>query len=416
VYVSVYETCPRHLAGAAPLTAQVAIFTGSAAVLAADSAVTVSGNGGRKVYVGAEKIYPLSERSPIAALVYGIATLLDIPWATLLSEYRVQFGDEQFKDMETAARRLVTFLRRRLGSRIRSEGRTMREARAYGLVATLLETAREDTLAAFNSGDSAFEFTADGLTAALEQRLGEIARAEREEWARTKRLPDVTAAQEQELHKSARSWVNAVRRQVLGDLSPDLRTRRAITDLVLLSFTRRSPDTSRAPTEGGLVLVGFPVDEFWPKYIELTFDGVGLEGVRHWVTSDGGCNGPHDVEIRAFAQRDGVATMMNGVNPEFWALLLDRLLARGLDRRRVLDALEDARSTWADQRTNAVLDTLDVLPEPHLCEIAESLVSITALWQRMRGTLETVGGAVSVATLTPGGPLRWAKRPNLTSS
>jgi len=398
------------------MTAQVTILTSSCAVLAADSAVTVSSTNGRKVYTGVEKIYPLSETGPTAALVYGSASLIGVPWGTLLSEFRQHFGELTYSSMDEQAQRLLDFLAERLQDRIEANGQEMREARVRGLMAALLSEARDRFVRASMAGESDEEFAPETVVAGVGQQLSEIVAVERAGWNAAERSSNLTRSAERELHAAARPAVNAVRKKVFAGLPLRAAVSRGITDLALRSLTRKTPSGITSPSEGGLVLVGFPEGDFWPKYVEFTFDGVGLPGLRYWWTSSGGCEGPHDPLVHAFAQADGVMTIMNGIHPDYLDMLYTRFAAEGFDTAQIDGVFEDTRDRWEERRTSPILDTLDVMPPPDLCEVAESLVAITALWQRMRGALETVGGTISVAVLAPGGPLRWAKRPNLSPS
>ncbi|MGB7158113.1 MAG: hypothetical protein WBD40_08610 [Tepidisphaeraceae bacterium] len=398
------------------MTAQVTILTSSCAVLAADSAVTVSSNTGQKVYTGVEKIYPLSESRPTAALVYGSASLIGVPWGTLLSEFRQRFGDLAYTNIDEQAQRLLAFLAERLDDRITANGQEMREARVAGLMSALLSEARDRFVRTSMEAESNEEFVPEKVVAGIGQQLRDILAVERANWNAAERSTNLTESAERAHHAAARPNVNAIRKQVFAGLSLRAAVSRAVTDVALLSLTRQTPSGITSPSEGGLVLVGFPEGDFWPKYVEFTFDGVGLPGLRYWWTSSGGCEGPHDPLVHAFAQADGVMTIMNGIHPEYLAMLDTRLEIAGFDTEEIARVFKDTRDRWEQRRTSPILDTLDVMPPPDLCEVAESLVAITALWQRMRGALETVGGTISVAVLAPGGPLRWAKRPTLSSS
>lgn len=53
---------------------------------------------------------------------------------------------------------------------------------------------------------------------------------------------------------------------------------------------------------------------------------------------------------------------------------------------------------------------LRTAPKEVLAELAESLVSITSLRQRVSGDLETVGGPVDVALISKGEGFIWIKR------
>jgi hypothetical protein len=399
------------------MTAQVAILTSSCAVLAADSAVTISSQTGRKVYTGVEKIYPLSTERPLAALVYGVATLIDVPWATLLSEYRQAHGVTASADIADVARQLRTFLEGRLRGRIQRTREDMLRIRAYGLIRAIADVAREQAIEAVIESDaSGVVLSSRSVADKWAELLSDIVKKERDTWAAAERLPSISASDEKRLHRKARPLIAETRSEALADVAMSAATSRAVADLALLSLTRQTPEGIESPTQGGIVLVGFADGEFWPSYIELMFDGIGIEGLRWWELDSDACGGPQQPVVRAFAQADGVQTMMDGVHPEMLRMIASRLIADGLDPRDLSKAIVGVQERWEEHRTLPILRTLDVMPPPDLCEVAESLVSITGLWQRMRGALETVGGTISVAVLAPGEPLRWAKRPDLSAS
>ena len=54
--------------------------------MAADSAVTIGVVD--KVYSSAEKLFMLCEDAPVGVMVYGNAAVLDLPWETIIKEYR----------------------------------------------------------------------------------------------------------------------------------------------------------------------------------------------------------------------------------------------------------------------------------------------------------------------------------------
>lgn len=60
------------------MTAEIAVLNSAGVALAADSAVTVSREAS-KIYLSADKLFQLSLNAPVAAMVYGTATLLGVP-------------------------------------------------------------------------------------------------------------------------------------------------------------------------------------------------------------------------------------------------------------------------------------------------------------------------------------------------
>ena len=92
------------------MTAEIAVLNGVGVALAADSAVTVSREA-NKIYLSADKLFQLSLNAPVAAMVYGNATLLGVPWETIVKCYRTQLAGRTFPQLEHYRRDFIRFLK-----------------------------------------------------------------------------------------------------------------------------------------------------------------------------------------------------------------------------------------------------------------------------------------------------------------
>lgn len=74
------------------MTSEICIMNKHAAVLAADSAITVREFDGtqerERYFKGANKIFQISNSAPVGAMVYGGAELQGVPWETIFKDYR----------------------------------------------------------------------------------------------------------------------------------------------------------------------------------------------------------------------------------------------------------------------------------------------------------------------------------------
>lgn len=376
------------------MTAQVAFFTSAATVLATDSAVTVDG---QKVYQGAQKVFPLSDQDPLGALIYGNTRLVGIPWATLLGLFRAQHRTAAWNEIDELASRLCAFLQHKLAHLIDAADPPYWVRRVSNLWSSIIDAAHAN----------ATPNDADSFSEQLEVTLS----IEEAAWAAQDLLPSLSPEKETEIHSDVRPVVRELLRKLESGANIGSELLPAFENLKLLCFTRRAPEGSMSHASSGLVVAGFPSGALGPSYVELSFDGVGPSDIRVWPSSRESCLSPGDVGIRSFAQEDGFRTLIEGVHPWYWPLVVQRLTAAGLPRDRVLRAFQEADARWLDARTPYLHAALNSLPVPALCEIAESFVSITGLLLRIGGSLETVGGPVSVAVLSPGAPLKWMRRP-----
>jgi len=82
------------------MTAEVCVLNRFAAVLAADSATTVTSwteNGPeRRYFKGANKIFQLSNYHPVGIMIFASADLLSVPWEIVIKTFRSQLGEKSF--------------------------------------------------------------------------------------------------------------------------------------------------------------------------------------------------------------------------------------------------------------------------------------------------------------------------------
>ena len=92
------------------MTAEVAVMNKQAIALAADSAVTFREEIGQKIFTSASKIFALSKYHPVGIMVYGNASIMGIPWETVIKIYRGQLNQKAFDNIADYAENLITFL------------------------------------------------------------------------------------------------------------------------------------------------------------------------------------------------------------------------------------------------------------------------------------------------------------------
>lgn len=92
------------------MTSEVLLMNLEAAVLGSDSAVTMFDAAGRPFsQSGAEKIFVINEKAPVAAMVYGVGLFAGYPWKTVLEDFARVCGPEPLT-MRAYAEKLVLYL------------------------------------------------------------------------------------------------------------------------------------------------------------------------------------------------------------------------------------------------------------------------------------------------------------------
>lgn len=92
------------------MTAEIAIMNKEAVALAADSAVTSSLSGGKKIFTSADKIFALSDTSPVGIMFYNSAKFMGVPWDTILKTFRRQLPKQGYDKLGDYISAFIKFL------------------------------------------------------------------------------------------------------------------------------------------------------------------------------------------------------------------------------------------------------------------------------------------------------------------
>src|SRR5262245_37762028 len=97
------------------MTCEISILNRQAIALAADSATTVTewidGKEQVRFFKGANKIFQLSNHHPVGAMIFGQATLQEVPWELFIKEFRSHIRDKSFNELGGYADALFSFIR-----------------------------------------------------------------------------------------------------------------------------------------------------------------------------------------------------------------------------------------------------------------------------------------------------------------
>ena len=94
------------------MTALVSIINKRAAVIAADSAVTIDRGDNTTIFNTANKIFRLSNNNPVGVMIYGSSAYMGIPWEVLFKLYRDKSPDKPFKTLKEYVDDFILFLRK----------------------------------------------------------------------------------------------------------------------------------------------------------------------------------------------------------------------------------------------------------------------------------------------------------------
>ena len=189
----------------------------------------------------------------------------------------------------------------------------------------------------------------------------------------------------------------------------------------------------------GIVVSGFGDRDIFPAISEVRIEGMIQNRIKMYPDKREVVLDPDNRSMIApFAQIDMVYQFMEGIAPNYLPYLhqsvashiggytdalldiLDKCSDIDIEKiRRVLDQypsqladyfVESVKKFGAQHFVQPIMNVVAMLPKEQLAEMAESLVSLTALKRRVSSQEETVGGPTDVALITKGDGLIWIKR------
>ena len=387
-------------------------------VLASDSAATVTrwenGKNEERYFKGSNKIFQISNSEPVGVMIYDSADLQRIPWEIIVKTFRSQLGSTSFPTVREYALQFLSFIEGHRGlypaiyleellienvDQIMIRFLTMinedDHVKAAGDDPTAIIEAKRVALSDFTAITNSFPLTPP-LTA---DRLAAV---------RAKHLARLEAEAEANLRLfSADAPLNKT----------------DLVDLALHALFRR-PQIFLSQT--GIVIAGYGTEDFFPSYVEFSCLGF----VGDWLCSME--KGDHAITQRdsgffkAFATTAMADTFTMGFGPDVFSLVQSHLRDvlndfAGKVGSTVPDIealVNETVKVHTDRWTADVFEkhgrplrrVIGSLPTDELAELAETLVMLESLKEKVTSPSESVSGPIDVAIITKHEGFVWAKR------
>ncbi|MCW8884834.1 MAG: hypothetical protein OQK12_06200 [Motiliproteus sp.] len=423
------------------MTTEVSVMNKHAVALAADSAVTISVSSdiAPKIFHSVDKLFMLSKSRPVGIMIYGSASLMRIPWETLIKQFRRQLGDRDESHLEDYAVSFIGFL----GGLNRRQGSDLNFVEQWHII-RFLKAFRQRTQHQLEglltqSGDKSETLTEDqqkkllrkAMTAAISD-FGKFVEG-------LENLEYMEGHQAKELMAVNKSWVDQVMAEVLNDLPVTASQKKKLLALMVDAVEK---EFFFSENDSGVVIAGFGEEELYPVMVRCNFEGFLFDKLkygRYQVTKiDDNCRS----YITPFAQGDEISAFIQGIDPGFMIRIQQSMQNYGsgfiqqlqtvLSEQKVPEGqiaeMVSAMSEYAGQQGESlnaslgqysqqryidpVVDAVAFLPKHELSHLAESLVTLTSLRKKMSTESETVGGPVDVAVISKGDGFIWIKRKN----
>ena len=397
------------------MTSIVGVLNKRAVAIAADSAVTVGDT--HKVMNTGNKLFSMSKYAPVGIAIYGSASMMDTPWEVIIKCYRRELKTKKFQYLREYVDDFMHYLRihdffasvevqrRNLTFQIFSflnvcEEKAKRRANyTANPTQAVLDELNDCKTANMASTDIYAEFQSYDYAEFLL-----FARNEIQNVLGQSKIPNLA----QHFNEFAESYFYYMR----------------------VASIDKSGDT-------GLVFVGYGEDEIYPCLynivITLYFDHRLQYRYGEQVEI---MNGQTSASIVPFAQVEATQTVIRGINPSFYNIISNNLnttltafrtasssLARQQNAQALASQIDSidvsaltqafttsARNEFFEKYSRPLVNTISLLSISDMANVAESLVALTSLVNRMSPREESVGGPVDVAVISKGDGFIWIKR------
>ncbi len=406
------------------MTAEIAIMNREAIALASDSAVTREVD--RKIFTSANKLFALSKYHPIGIMVYDSAFFMGIPWETIIKVYRSQLGKKSFNTLKEHASDFLEFMNNNsqlLPSSIQDEHVT-------SCVYEYFNNVKKDISKTIGSQiNKTGKITKKETSQIISQEI----KKQHDRW---QKLPMLTCIPETHIEDVLSRYENIITPAIeeVFEKSISAEDSQYLLQIAASLFSKgfRKKGTS------GIVIAGFGSQDSFPALESFGLDGIANNRLKYVEHLSSRIKSNNNAVIVPFAQKEMVATFLEGIDPGLQKYLED--LLQGIcdtypgiivdnieklsdtERNQLKTELKNSSDKlFKDYQTklkdhkqkkyvSPVINVVAMLPKDELAAMAETLVSLTAFKRTVTPERETVGGPIDVAVISKGDGFIWVKR------
>ena len=405
------------------MTALVSILNKRAAVIAADSAVTVTRSGMTKIYNTANKMFRLSNNKPIGVMIYDSSEYMGVPWDVLFKLYRDKRSDKSFDTLKEYADDFFAFLKNEKHCK-NAENQmsclTRELSSHYYKMKDIVSRECEEAMEGQNAEDVDIERL-------VEERLHENFRASSEAFEENGVCADFRNYSLRQLRSYANTKFDELMDLCREDEMPGSREEweESFYNYIRSRFFYN---------ETGIVFVGYGDDDIYPSLLPTHVSGMLDGNMRYYYDEVEEITNDNDASIQPFGHTDTMMSLMKGIHPAMYETILDKLdgsleaakrkmaetlSANGIPAQQVeklidvdLDEVsdkfhEDIKTYIQDTFVDGVVNAVDSFNIEDMVKMAESLISITNLQRHFSSSEESVGGPVDVAVITKSEGFVW---------
>lgn len=414
------------------MTALVGVLNKRGAAIAADSAMTVFGNGSSKIYNNEQKIFPLSDKNPIGVMICNNLNFLTTPWALIFELYKSERDNQTYPKLTGYVEDFINYLT----SLKRLQTQEVKNAFYQNEFEQLIDAFRSIFEKKYDEIiDKNQEISSEEVSRiCYEQTFSELKDIIYDNEINPKLKGFSTKDFNKEIVEPNKEYFSQKREEFPRMADTEWKTLLEIfhRDLINNSFS--------GPQQSELIFVGFGSDDIFPASQRIYILGMTGSFLKYDIEDISEISHTSSAEIRPFAQTDVMITLMKGVSPqsdqEYRDATLEleegvinditALLEKEKISPQIIDKVKDlsyekVHERYIDRIDNfihenfisGVVTALDFFNLEEMAKMAENLIAVTNLQRHISSSEESVGGPIEVAIITKTGGFKWVKHYNL---
>ena len=413
------------------MTAEIVIMNKEAVALASDSAVTMTIETGQKIFTSANKLFTLSKYHPVGIMVYGNANFMDIPWETIIKIYREEeLGKKSFETLEEYARDFIVFLDNGNPLFLDYVQEDYLSSSIYAYFNFIREVIKEKVRSEMDeNGEIADETVKHIVSGIIRRHYGK--------WVKTDNVPSIPKSFNKNLITKYGGIIGKAIEEVFEKL-PISKSHSNQLRKIAVSLFSKFPEDIEIANISGIVIAGFGEKDTFPSLQSFRIEAIVDNKLKYEKHDSTEINFQTTASINPFAQREMVATFMEGIDPnlqnhiennlaemfdKYPEILIDNMGKFNDNEKQLLkeklkevsneifkDYQENVRAYRRKNYVDPVVRVVTMLPRDELAAMAEALVNLTSFKRKVTLESETVGGPIDVAVISKGDGFIWIKR------
>lgn len=418
------------------MTAEIAIMNKEAVALAADSAVTMGQTKGQKIFTSANKLFTLSKYYQVGIMIYGNASFMNIPWETIIKIYRGKLGKQKFDTLRKYAEDFIAFLDN--DNPLFPE--EQQKKCLYGSIIGYFDNRIKKDIS--KKVESIISMKRKITESQIKQITSNVIKKHYDYLENLKMLPSIPKTHIKDILDKYGNIIDKARRDVFQRLSLSKTSLDQLKKIVGGLFSKDIFPSNIS----GAVIAGFGDKDTFPSLRSFDIEGILNNKLKykyneHLSTE---ISFENNATIIPFAQREMVATFMEGIDPylqkhiegylseifdKYPEIIVENIEKFSDNEKQILkkklkvtsnkifkDCNEYIEIYKGKSYVDPIIRVVAMLPKDELAAMAESLVSLTSFKRKVTMETETVGGPIDVALISKGDGFIWIKRKHYFNS